>query len=233
MTLNKTTTGTGDDTQSSAYAQMSTATTEDRITYLFEEAIRHYDVAEQEERRWLELGRSSLINARRAGEYLNKAKAEVEKAKQLWLPVLREKFGKERNGQNCMEIARRWDELQPALAKNPNLSINGALRVLRGKERKPEEDEDLKKRRQIFHEVQRILQHVWPVWSSKDIAILSDKLAYGWDAELDGWMKGVMRKLRYKVWREKRNIHNRERFTPLLPDAFFMVKGWPYGNKEE
>src|SRR5439155_12258253 len=82
----------------------------------------------------------ALLKAKMTGDYLNKAKEVVEKEMYGdWLSRLKNLFkGSVRNAQNYMEISRRWDELEPELERNPNLSIDGALQYLRTQNRMKE-----------------------------------------------------------------------------------------------
>jgi len=79
------------------------------------------------------LQRRALVKAKMIGGYLNRAQKVVEiELCEKWLDYLGQYFkGSERNAQNYMEIARRWHELEAEVARNPELSIDGALRILR------------------------------------------------------------------------------------------------------
>ncbi len=73
-----------------------------------------------------------LTKARQCGKYLNGAKPIVKSQGGFWEGYVKKHFnGSWRNAQNYMLIDNRWSDLQPVLAKHPDLSIDGALRYLR------------------------------------------------------------------------------------------------------
>lgn len=76
--------------------------------------------------------RSTLLNARGCGIFLNRAKRLVKKGGGSWMDNVRKNFkGKARNAENYMQIAREWYQIEPLLKDHPDLSIDGALRYLR------------------------------------------------------------------------------------------------------
>ena len=185
------------------------------LSFLFREATRYYDegandqeMSQVYEQMSCNYRRSALLKAKLVGENLNQAKAELKKANRVrkekgkkpirWIPLLKRKFGDERNFQNFMKIAEEWHRLEPELENNPNLSLDGALKLLRGKSRLwPEPSEEVKKRREVYREAQNMFRRVWPIWSDKEVEILHQGfvLCGRLDDDFLGWLRELMGRL--------------------------------------
>jgi len=218
-------------TQNSAHQPAPTFSPDELIAHCFREAHRHYDEAEKDDAIGRALRSSALIKGKLSGGYLNRAKDIAEDNKLEWLPLLAKGFGEEkiRTCQVFMQIAREWKKIEPELEKNPNLSIDGALQVLRGKERKKPLNEEDRKRKWLLDEAKKILQRAWPVWSSAEINTLHENFQLDWDDEFQARIVEVMNWLRWRVRRHDRISYlanRRKRFKGFFTDEELCRHDW-------
>ena len=135
----------------------------------------------------LDSHRTMLHHAKRAGDYLNDAKAQVPSKKWMrWVKVkLNQQEGKNENllishrtATEYMRIANHWkDHVGPQLKENPDLSINQAIYGLRKRQRAPSKKFDLGSMAldKIFHQVKRKATDRWTEEEKQD---LRDAIGY-------------------------------------------------------
>jgi hypothetical protein len=83
----------------------------------------------EEHRQCLQAANATLEHARRAGELLEQAKAQLDHGQ--WLPWLKEHFPfSERMAQNYMRVAREWPRLEANPQRVADLSFRDALKLL-------------------------------------------------------------------------------------------------------
>ncbi len=124
--------------------------------------------------------------------------------------MLEQEFkGGVRNGQNFMEIERRWSEIETVLVRNPNLSIDGALQILRGRELKSEPTAAEKIRAEFARGAQRILKKALDDCPLKEIEYLGTGLR--WCGELEDSFLEFVNKWRAEVRRQKNGLTKEDR----------------------
>jgi hypothetical protein len=156
------------------------------VELAFESAVKCYH-------RMLEFQRATLVNARRCGAFLIKAKGILKRDKRRWLDNLQKHFkGKSiRSAQNYMLIAENWESIKTILPRYPDLSIDGALHFIKTGNVEP-------KRKKGFdpyffgisREWTQMLKETWGNWSQDE---------RDWARREVGLFKEMMQELRCKL----------------------------------
>lgn len=162
---------------------------------LLNEAKRYYDEAHSDYWLGMAFRTSALHRARVAGEYLLKAKTLVKHGE--WEGTLAKFFGEEkiRRCQDFMRIADEWGTIERAMKKNPDLSIDGALKLLRpGGKAFPDDPqfrETLNAARELFAEAFPKLE----TWTDEDLFVLQTHFTSHCDTEVlrDQFSEGLQR----------------------------------------
>jgi hypothetical protein len=120
---------------------------------------------------------SALDKAREAGEWLDKARTVIKKEGGSFRTILgsqMKEFGKGSvaNAYNYITIYEKWNKLEPERKKNPDLSIDGALRFLKtGSIQKPG------RRVEPDKLIAEIVEDALEGWGEKEKEWLSEKYA--------------------------------------------------------
>jgi len=161
--------------QPAALLLLPSPSAHDQIAFLFGEARRHLDEADRDNNLAMGLCRTSLQKAKLAGDCLLEAKEAVAHGK--WEARLAKELGAERirSAQTYMQIAENWwEKIQPALEKDPDMSIKDALRLLSRGERSVPVDPDFQ---ETLITARNLFSKAFPAiatWTDEDLFVLQE-----------------------------------------------------------